>query len=189
MSYFGYWISKDPVTKSELFCFFWQEGGGNDPNVFWLQRQVIMKMDLTERKQTRGDLVKPQLWNMHTIAFLHVTGCGLDIRVQGHFLKCAPRPPAAIPISFPPYPNKSCVSGKSAQPLVFLCRAQTCMQADSLVVSLSAYEAESTWAVTRQHETIDLPKNKKGHTTRLTQTFMSKQQESARGEALLHLQN
>lgn len=44
--------------------------------------------------------------------------------MQGHFLKCAfppstpPHPPTSV--SFPPYPNKSCFSGKRAQPLLHL---------------------------------------------------------------------
>lgn len=59
---------------------------------------------------------------MPMIEFSHVTACGLDITVQGHFLKCAP---STHPTSFPPYPNKSCFSGKSAQPLMFLHKAKT----------------------------------------------------------------
>lgn len=44
------------------------------------------------------------LWNMYTIEFLHVTACGLDITVQGHFLKCAPlqlSPPPRLISSIP----------------------------------------------------------------------------------------
>lgn len=52
-----------------------------------------MKLDLTHHKQTPSGFVKHQLWNMRTIQFLHVTGCGLDITLQGHFLKCAPPTP------------------------------------------------------------------------------------------------
>lgn len=109
-----------------FFWFFFSTGKvGNDSKTFLSQRQVIMRLDLTQRKQTHGDLVKPQLWNNLTVEFLHVTSCGLDIRVQGHFLKCAsPPPPPPGSVSFPPYPNKSCFSGKSARPLMFLCRAR-----------------------------------------------------------------
>lgn len=71
---------------------------------------------------THSGLVQPQPWNMPMIEFSHVTACGLDITVQGHFLKCAP---STHPTSFPPYPNKSCFSGKSAQPLMFLHKAKT----------------------------------------------------------------
>lgn len=35
---------------------------------------------------------------MHTIQSLHVTGCGLHIWVQGHFLKCASPPPPPSPL-------------------------------------------------------------------------------------------
>lgn len=36
-----------------------------------------------------------------------------------------PPPTHPTPVSFPPYPNKSCFSGKSAQPLMFLHKAKT----------------------------------------------------------------
>lgn len=88
--------------------------------------QVIVDLDLTKLKQTPSDLVEPQLWNMHTSEFLLVTGCALDIRVQGRFLKCAHSNPPLPPVSFPLYPNKSCFSGKRARPLMFLRRGQTC---------------------------------------------------------------
>lgn len=66
-------------------------------------RQVIIKLGMTQHKQTHSGLVKPVLWNMHKIGLLHVTACGLDITVQGHFLKCAPPPSThPTPTSFPP---------------------------------------------------------------------------------------
>lgn len=68
---------------------------------------------------------KATLWTLscetlHTIEFLHVTGCGLDITVQGHFLKCAPvQPHSPPPIPFPPHPNKKAASvGKVPRPLM-----------------------------------------------------------------------
>lgn len=100
MSYFGYWISS--VFSQQKEEIIWTRSGCRDR---WLW------VGLTQHKQTHGDLVKPQLWNVHTVEFLHVTGCGLDIRVQGHFLKCAP-PPDPPPSHFLHTQTKAASLGK-----------------------------------------------------------------------------
>lgn len=150
--------------------------------MFWLQRQVIMKVDLTQHKQTHSDLVKPQLWNMHTIEFLHVTGWGLDIRVQGHFLKCAPPPPSPpLPFLISSIPKQKRHLWEKFSGTYF--SGETCMK-DSLVISRSLKMYFLKW----QHKTIysKQPVQNKVHATPLTQTLKSK---LSRDEALLHLQN
>lgn len=146
-----------------------------------------MELDLTKLKQTPSDLVEPQLWNMHTSKFLHVTGCALDIRVQGRFLKCAhsslPSPPP--PSHFLRTQTKAASLGKE---LGHLC---SCAEAKParLVVGVSASTAQSTSVQllpdgTRRSKTTSA--KTRGLARPKHSTFP---QESARDEALLCSQN
>ena len=116
-------------------------------NMFWLHLQVMMKADSTQCKQTHSDLVEPQLWDMRTVKFLLVTGCGLDMRVQGHFLKCAP------PTS--PCPRLHLISSIPKQKLLLWekCSAtyacaepQTAGKQDSQAAGVSVNKVENTSA-------------------------------------------
>lgn len=54
-----------------------------------------------------------------------------------------PPPTHPTPVSFPPYPNKSCFSGKSVRPLMFLQRDRSWSQAASPVIGTSVYKRQS----------------------------------------------
>lgn len=98
-----------------------------------MQWQVINKLGSTQHKQTHTGLVKPLLWNMHMTEFLVVTACGLDITVQGHFLRCAPLQLTPPPPHFLYTQTKAASLGKVLGHFCFYIKPAPCSQADSLV--------------------------------------------------------
>lgn len=112
-----------------------------------MQWQVINKLGLTQHKQTHTGLVKPLLWNMHMTEFLVVTACGLDITVQGHFLRCAPLQLTPPPPHFLYTQTKAASLGKVLGHFCFYVKPAPCSQADSLVDTMCCLQTAEHFSI------------------------------------------
>lgn len=136
-----------------------------------MQWQVINKLGLTQHKQTHTGLAKPLLWNMHMTEFLVVTACGLDITVQGHFLRCAPLQLTPPPPHFLYTQTKAASLGKVLGHFCFYIKPAPCSQADSLVNTMcslqTAEHSASPWCSEmlpkKKHASQHFPKKQRCH--------------------------
>lgn len=88
-----------------------------------------------------------------------------------------PPPTHPTPVSFPPYPNKSCFSGKSAQPLMFLHKAKTVLTSRlwSSACLFTNYRAQDVWFV--QNNPFKRKCTQLGSHKHASQNFHKNQQE------------